>query len=684
MRLQRPAEPAILAQARPRLEAELERAWQSKRKRGPEADPLLNHSEVVSALLAMTQGTCAYCERSVPASGPDSVVVTHHRPTWGAVGQAGEVDQEAYRWFTYDWENLYPACADCVRSRGTRFPVAGTRARNRSEIISEHPLLLDPVVDDPDQHLRYSADGTVVAMTDRGLTTSDVLALNRDALVRARAAVAEHLASPDADVDAMGFATLRRQLAESLPGAAPPPGAPPAPTPSPPLPAGPPLPRMVGAEPGSQGYDLTGPMGPAEKHNYFNAAQWIERVVIDNFRPIRELDLDLSRSTSERGPWTVLLGENGSGKSSVLHAIALTMMGGEQRRALGINASTYLRHGAPCGRVQVFLSGRTEPLELTWGRGDVHFKGPEAVTALLLGYGATRLLPPRGAVMPIDQRVVRVDNLFDPLRPLTDPTAWLLSLDEDTFADVAEGIHELLALGVDDELVRAAGVVQLRQGRNRSDIRALSDGYQSMVVMSCDILRSVLGMWTQPALAEGIVLIDELGAHLHPRWRMRIVTAVRNLMPRVQFVVTTHDPLCLRGLVDGEVVVVRRNSEGDVVAMTDLPPVSGMRIDQLLTSEHFGLGSTDDPEVTDLWEKYYSIKGMRSPSAEQLAELDRVRTRLDELEQLGTTERDRLVLDSAAEYIAHRREVGDAVAPTNDEVTRKLSELWDKHLPGGV
>ena len=55
-----------------------------------------------------------------------------------------------------------------------------------------------------------------------------------------------------------------------------------------------------------------------------------------------------------------------------------------------------------------------------------------------------------------------------------------------------------------------------------------------------------------------------------PRWRMRIVTAMRNLMPRVQFVITTHDPLCLRGVTDGEVIVVRRNSEGDVVSITEL------------------------------------------------------------------------------------------------------------------
>lgn len=191
-------------------------------------------------------------------------------------------------------------------------------------------------------------------------------------------------------------------------------------------------------------------------------------------------------------------------------------------------------------------------------------------------------------------------------------------------------------------------------------------------------------LWGQSALAEGIVLIDEVGAHLHPRWRLRVVTALRNLMPRIQFVVTTHDPLCLRGIVDGEVVVMRRNSEGDVISLSDLPPVTGMRIEQLLTSEHFGLGSTDDPEVAELWESYYRLMALPKPTAEQSQRLDRVRARLDELEQFGTTERERLLLTSAADYIAQRRETGDAVAPSGAEITAKLSDLWGKYLPGST
>ena len=68
-------------------------------------------------------------------------------------------------------------------------------------------------------------------------------------------------------------------------------------------------------------------------------------------------------------------------------------------------------------------------------------------------------------------------------------------------------------------------------------------------------------------------------------------------MPRVQFIGTTHDPLCLRGLEDGEVIVLQRDEVGQIISIPNLPSIKGMRADQLLTSDFFGLSSTVDPET---------------------------------------------------------------------------------------
>jgi predicted ATP-binding protein involved in virulence len=115
--------------------------------------------------------------------------------------------------------------------------------------------------------------------------------------------------------------------------------------------------------------------------------------------------------------------------------------------------------------------------------------------------------------------------------------------------------------------------------------------------MVADMCRSLLDHWSNLESAKGVVLIDEIETHLHPRWKMKVMSSLRTAFPNVQFVATTHDPLCVRGLDDGEVIVLTRDDDGGVRLLEDLPDVSGMRAEQILTSDYFGLSSTADPEV---------------------------------------------------------------------------------------
>lgn len=688
--------------------APLRRHHEGRRRAGsapPVPEPLWEDPTVREALGALFHDKCAYCESPDAPTAP--LAVDHFRPTSGALAADGTESRSHYWWLAYSWDNLVLACSDCTRAKGNRFPVDGPRLERTDPVAQEHPLLLDPRgglgpdgEDSPSRHLVFLADGTVASVTERGTATIDVLQLNRPTLVAARReAAAEvrealtkesaasqgpvlaHLDDPDEPYRALRTQLVATALGDqSLTEA--------------------PVTRSERRHTKAE-YDTRqktrqsvglhedlDQIDDAGRASYFAAARWIERVVVRNFRPVDHVDIDLSRSTSAHAPWHVLLGDNGSGKSSILQAIALTLIGPSDREALGVRPDQVLRHGSRSGGVDLHLSGLPTPLTLRFSRGSESFDGEAAPQALLLGYGSMRLLPRDRSVLPTGPSpTVRVGNLFDPLAPMTDPRTWLLSLPDAQFDDVAVSLGMLLTLDERTRLARTDADVHLRSGRRRDRLEELSDGYQSMLVLACDVMRTVLGLWASPSQAEGIVLIDELGAHLHPRWRMRIVGALRQVLPRVQFVVTTHDPLCLRGLEDGEVTVVRRAESGRVVAIGDLPPVKGLRVDQLLTSEHFGLGSTDDPEVDALFAEYYRLRAKPRPSGADRSRTAELEARLGELRQLGTTERERLLLHSVDDFIARRRETGDPAAvvatpgAATEGVLADLAAIWSEAIP---
>jgi len=685
-------------------------------------DSVLAVPEVRTALAATCAGKCAYCETPLTER---AMLVDRFRPASGALALDGALSPDHYWWLAYTWENLYPSCADCQSFKGARFPVRASRAApgtTGEALRDEQPLLLDPRRDDAERHLVFAEDGSVASTTEEGSTTIEVLGLNRAQLVAQRA---EALAGARADWEAaqaqmasqsgldpvafdrlfdrgLPFAALRRQFLTTWTSGqraevdqalrATPEG------PSSVAEVAGDIPVVTSAERkrvkgvfdqaqvAQDSYTLSGDANASV--DYFRRTRRIERIEVRNFKVIGELDLSASASSSTASaPWLMLLGENGCGKSSLLQAVALALMGSTERDALGLDARTFVRNGTRSGHVRIHLAGSPEPIELRFSRRSTAFQGGDDARVILLAYGSTRLLPrPGEPAPPQTSSLARVRNLFDPFSPIGNSTDWLLSLDQATFDSVARALKGLLSLEAEDRLIRnrRAGRIDVEAFGLRVPLEHLSDGYQSVVALATDLMITLLRQWPTVDAAEGTVLIDELGAHLHPRWRMRIVTGLRQAFPRVQFITSTHDPLCLRGLGDGEVVVMKRDPDGEVVALTDLPSVAGLRVDQLLTSEHFGLNSTIDPELDALFAEYYLLKARPHPAAADTRRIQELQAQLDGLDALGTTRRERIVLEAADDYLA---QVGTLADPTErlvlkESTKKRIAEIWAKASKG--
>ena len=710
-----PAPPSLRSERAQRAQTKLLQFFNqeegSRRQDQPPFDSSIwRGKDVQQALSRLFLNKCAYCESMVGISSP--IEVDFFRPKGFTLGSDGKTRADGYWWLVYEWSNLYSACPMCNRLKGGRFPIEGAPAApfaDKDALAEERPLLLDPCLDDPEQHLAFSENGSIGSLTHRGTITIQTLGLNREPLCQARARAIEHaknifesvrhkaktrdgeferLLNPKREYTAairQCFASwMKEHGLAALPVYE--------------------LPDLSNQRRRwaikrfreEQNVTDTYALGEQDKSRFLSRSRAIERIEIRNFRAIRNLTLKFgendatggssgSKGMGSNASWLMLLGENAVGKTSIMQAVALALVSETVRSEVvaqnQINIADWIHHGAEKGSVRIHLSGALHPVVMNFSRNASRFeRNLDAPGVLVLAYGATRLLPRAAAHGRRTFGTTRVANLFNPFEPLNDAASWLSELSVESFDHVARSLKAPLQLQESACLMREGGRVLAKLHGRKVPLEELSDGYQSMLALITDIMRvAILSGWETLEQAEGIVLLDEIGAHLHPRWRMRVVESLRSTFPRIQILASTHDPLCLRGLADGEVVVLQRNGRQKIEAITDLPPIRGLRADQLLTSEFFGLHSTIDPDLEELFDEYYRLLGIARPKTGQSRRIDELKTELEPFRVLGDNRREQLMLETIDEFLANERLLAASRRKTvKKEVKRKLLDIWRK------
>lgn len=682
---------------------------QRRREKFEFDDLLVNNPAVVEALVGVFEGLCGFCQTALT---DENVRVHRWRPAQGAVSVSGETSSEHYYWLAYEWNNLYASCQRCTDAKGQKFPTSGPRVRvgaSGDELLDERPLLLDPCADDAEQVLIYQPNGRVSARDQRGWTTIEVFALNRYDLIEGRRRVVEDslllaqkisraLDREEHSVVATllqhayttntPFAAVKRQFvnqrvqARRLQATAAM------------RRAGHSLKDLVGAlprvtanvlhefddsrglkkvdTPAMPSYSDPRPVVPTHLESVGVRTVGISHITINNFKGLERLELDLA-SKAGAGSWTMLIGENGVGKTSILQAIALALAGKDIVNQLGVSSKTYTRRGSDSGSITVYLDGTGDLCSLEFSRrGHMHYESPYPVA--VAGYGATRL-PHLASAKRSQFTLASIANLFDPYASIVGSNRWIQELDLDQQASVLHSVHKALRLESNERLYfTRGGNLRLQRGDVSLGLNELSSGYQAVGALALDLARIFIANWDSLEAAEGLVLVDEIETHLHPRWQMQIVSSLRSAFPRVQFVATTHSPLCLRGLRDGEIRVLRSTPNGDPWIDDDLPSVEGLTADQLLTSEHFGLYSTLDEETQGHFERYYQLLSMRELDPTQSMELKRLQVVMAQQRQFGATRRERMMYEVIDKYLA-KEELATTKTESDDLESSAYAEL---------
>jgi energy-coupling factor transporter ATP-binding protein EcfA2 len=358
--------------------------------------------------------------------------------------------------------------------------------------------------------------------------------------------------------------------------------------------------------------------------------------------------LRLSNAQGHPARWTVILGNNGMGKTTLLQALAsfepveFAPQPSLPQRYVpkGFNHSFYfpwspIRHLAPGAGVSVELDAGT-PLTEAAGqqlRTELHYElRHEGVqfgsttdwftepfsNLVCYGYGATRRMG--AGSLSAQKESSPSESLFFEDVPLRNAEEWLLqadyaaskeSSDQSRATERRNRVRQLL-LAILPEVFdlrfappnasNQTARVEVKTHYGWVGMRSLSLGYRTLIAWMVDLASRLFERYPDspnPLAEPAVVLVDEIDLHLHPQWQRQLIGYLTERFPNTQFIVTAHSPLVVQSATDANIVVLRR--EGDhVVIDNDVESIRGWRVDQILTSDLFGLETARPPQIEEL------------------------------------------------------------------------------------
>lgn len=647
--------------------------------------------ELKKYLHEVFHGKCGYCETKIES--PELGTVDRYRPNNG-VRDKNEYHQDLYWWLTFEWNNLIYSCKECNQFKGNYFPIKGRRALNENDgYENEHRMLLNPYLDEPGNHLRYEDNdrGHIDALTDEGNQTIELLRLNRTDLVEGRKRarkqlldeieslingsqgdneiIKSHLAKIyDLEDISIEFLSYKRWVLLNK------------------LETTPFLGQILNLEDYQQDPDwIEKTTTPTKEQlskkdilvsDYFP----IEYIHIKKFKSIEDLRIDFKEDELDKKSWLFLLGENGVGKSSILQAIAVGLK--LDRKLIEPLIPSLIKKGKRTAEIIIKERNSENIIDTRLIRKTGTAEQSGKFSSYLIGYGSLRLsVDETESNSPKDTSKISYQNLFKPTKALNDVTKWLRSIhknDVDFFNRIAVSIKQLLPHDKSDtNLSIKNGEIVL--GDSETLFTELSDGYKSTITLAIDIMMKLSDAQSDMKVMSGIVLIDELGNQLHPRWQMRIVRQLREVFSNINFIISTHHPLCLRGAERDEILLLR-NLDNQVVTNTKLPDPASLRVDQILASEFFGLNSLVDPEIEAKFNRYYELLAKNNDiTPSERTDIDELKDFLRNKKQLGASLREELmytVIDRLlAEKVAFNKNTFDRDS-LKEEAVKRVKEVW--------
>jgi hypothetical protein len=386
--------------------------------------------------------------------------------------------------------------------------------------------------------------------------------------------------------------------------------------------------------------------------------------------------------------WHVILGDNGSGKSTFIRSLALALIGHSDAAALRLNWEDWLRHGSSTGLIRLDLRrDKNQDKVAGQGRATTRYLLPVGVKFTRdddgVAISSIRAQYPKSQPKLDPQRYLRGDKggwfsaSFGPFRrftggdkeyaklfysfpkvarhltafgeniALTESLEWLSLLNYRAIEDKPEGLllplikefvnqPGFLPFGARLEGISSEGVVFVDASGGPVKIEEMSDGYRSILSLTFELVRQLVESFGPENLfkktadnqlvvnASGVVAIDEVDVHLHPKWQREIGKWLLRLFPRIQFIVTTHSPLICQAATKGSIFQLPSpgsNGPGRFVSGQELERLLFGDSVEALGTDAFGLPTTRSQEGMNLLERLAELNNKEIQSG--LSETER-------------------------------------------------------------
>jgi AAA domain, putative AbiEii toxin, Type IV TA system/AAA domain len=401
--------------------------------------------------------------------------------------------------------------------------------------------------------------------------------------------------------------------------------------------------------------------------------------------------LDLSDNCGMPAQWTVILGDNGVGKTTLLRCLAgmqLEFFAQDEHDSIyfplfdlnpdfmdswlqKINDCAYELGADEIATTTAKIACQAPLLALksnagiNYEEGNIEvgiFEGcslsvPKSENAMLCyGYGAIRNLG-SGALSnsPLTDNSL---SLFAEGSPLINAEEWMLQTDYayqtandklkkhlkkqlgqifDILKRILPDVADIRIAPATEENLRPRAEFLTPYGWVH--INSLGLGYRTAIAWMVDLAVRLFRRYPNspdPLAEPAIVLVDEIDLHLHPRWQRTIMDFLTERFPNTQFIVTAHSPLVVQAAQNANIVLLRR--EGDRVVIDNDPEIiKNWRVDQVLTSV-FELPSSRPPQIERLLEEHEKILAKAHLTPKDEARLEKLAAQIGPLPTANTLE----------------------------------------------